>query len=91
MSATPETRKYLARHYVDGKITRERVIEATNRSTARAYASNSTISIELLTADDAMRLGAAGVVTEDAGRNVAPDTSVDPNQQELPVDTVVQA
>ena len=80
-----ETRKYLAQHYDDhGNVIRERVIEATNRATARAHASNTTISIGLLTADDAMRLGAAGVVTEVAGQKVDPDKGVCPEQQSLP-------
>ena len=65
-----KTRKYHVQHFDgEGKIVRERIVEATNQSTARAFASNTTIAVELLSTDAALRLGASvpverGVVTK---------------------------
>lgn len=81
----PVTRMYLACHYENGRVVRERVISAPNRPAARAHATNTTISIDLLTPDDALRLGAAGVVTEVAGNPVNPDKFVDPDQTAIPM------
>lgn len=65
-----KTRKYHVQHFDgEGKIVRERIVETTNQSAARAFASNTTIAVELLSTDAALRLGASvpverGVVTK---------------------------
>lgn len=53
-----KTRKYHVQHFdTDGRVVRERIVEATSQATARAYASNTTIAVELLSTDAALRLG----------------------------------
>lgn len=85
--AAAETRMYHARHYdPQGRVVRERVIEATTRAAARAHASATSISVELLTSEAALRLGADGVKTEVAGAPIDPDKGVHPDQQSLGVE-----
>lgn len=75
-------RKYHVQHFDDnGKVVRERIVEATNQATARAYASNTTIAVELLGTDAALRLGSKVPVE----KGEAPKSKVlHPDQQELP-------
>lgn len=84
------TRKYHVRHRDDaGNVTRERIISAETRAGARNHATNTTISVDLLTADEAIRLTRAGVVEEEVtGESAKPEKDVHPDQQALPMDAV---
>lgn len=74
-------RKYHVQHFdTDGKVVRERIIEATNQATARAYASNTTIAVELLSTDAALRLGTSVPVEKGV---VVKAKVLHPDQQEL--------
>ena len=52
------TRKYLIRHIEPGtgNVARERIIEAPTRAAAVAHAARTTITVDVLGVDDAMRL-----------------------------------
>lgn len=66
----PKRRKYHLRHTATDA---ERIIDATSPAQAVRYASRSDYECELLDADTALRLGAAGIVPETASDEPAAD------------------
>lgn len=81
-----ETRKYHVQHIDEatGKVVRERIIQAGNRAVARSHASNTTIAVELLDTDNAIRLGGLKIPTEVADGAKATALKAHPDQLSLP-------
>ena len=78
------TRKYLVRHIDSGTgvVALERIIEAPNRAAAVAHAARTTITVEVLGVDDAMRL--ASFTPVEIAPGVTISAAVDDDQ--LPID-----
>jgi hypothetical protein len=68
--AAAKSRKYRLRHTETG---RERIIIATSPAQAVRFASRSDYECELLDADNALRMGAAGIVPETAAESTGTD------------------